>query len=383
MLQKPDQVREAVAGFEPYSPGLSIDEIRQRFGLDNVCKLASNENPLGVSPLVREAIERNAGLAFRYPQSGNPRLVKALAEHHNVPENTIVLGNGSDEVIDLLIRCRAEPGQHNIVVNRPCFSLYPLQARLCGVELREHPLQADFCFDWKGLRALVDENTSLVFITTPDNPSGYCPLAVEVEAFARSLPGGCLLVIDEAYMDFCATPDESSCATGHADGQSYSLLPRLAEFGNIAVLRTFSKSFGLAGLRLGYGILPPRLADYLCRVRLPFSINCLAEAAGLAALCDTDFYQQTLTVVSEGRSYLFTALKDLGCRVHESHSNFLMLRLPEACRFDAGQMFAALLERGIIIRHLKSYGLPEYLRISVGDADENRMLIRAMGELLK
>ena len=363
MLKSPDSVRPEVLGFEPYSPGLSIDEIRERYGLDRVIKLASNENPLGVSPLVREAIERNAGLAFRYAQSGNPRLAGAIADRHGVDPARIVLGNGSDEVIDLLIRCRAEPGVHNVVTARPCFSLYTLQARLCGVELRECPLREDFSYDWSGMRALVDENTALVFVTTPDNPSGFCPPLAELETFARSLPPGALLVLDEAYMDFAGRLEE------------HSLLPRLDEFPNLAVLRTFSKCFGLAGLRLGYGIMPAKLADYLCRVRLPFSVNILAEAAALAALEDGDFIAASLETVRLGREQLSKGLMEFGCRVWPSQSNFLMFKLPESRPLDPEAVFTALLERGVIIRRLKSYGLPEFFRVGVGLAEENDVFL--------
>ncbi|MDR1126200.1 MAG: histidinol-phosphate transaminase [Deltaproteobacteria bacterium] len=371
MLQSPDSVRPAVLGLEPYAPGLSIDEIRERYGLDRVIKLASNENPLGVSPLVREAIERHAGLAFRYAQSGTPRLARAVAARHGVDPARVVLGNGSDEVIDLLIRCRAEPGAHNVVTARPCFSLYTLQARLCGVELRECPLRGDFSYDWAGLRALADENTALVFVTTPDNPSGFCPPAAELEAFARSLPPGALLVLDEAYMDFADRPED------------YSLLPRLEEFPNVAVLRTFSKCFGLAGLRLGYGIMPADLAACLCRARLPFSVNILAEAAGLAALADDDFIAASRKTVRLGREQLARGLRGLGCRVWPSHSNFLMFGPPESRRLEPEALFTALLEQGVIIRRLKSYGLPEMFRVSVGLAEENDFFMDCLKLILE
>ncbi len=366
-LTRPDGVRAAVENFTPYTPGLSIDEIRERFGLDGVIKMASNENPLGVSPLVRKAMERHAGKVFRYPQGGNPRLLKALAARHGVDPARVVVGNGSDEIIDLLIRARAEPGTHNVVAFRPCFNIYTLQTRLCGVELRQTPLKDDFSFDYAALRDLVDERTALVFLTTPDNPSGHCPPAAEIERFAASLPVGCLLLVDEAYMDFA--DDESA----------HSLLARLEELPNIAVLRTFSKSFGLAGLRLGYGLLPPRLADYLRRVRLPFSVNVPAEEAGLAALQDETFRAETLRVTREGRARIAGGLQKLGCAVWPSQANFLMFR-PAALTAEA--LFEALLRRGIIIRPLTSYGLPDLLRVSIGSERENEIFLAACAELL-
>lgn len=363
-------VRPDVLAFEPYSPGLSIDEIRLRYGLDTVVKMASNENPLGASPLVQKAVCDHAGSVFRYAQSGNPRLVSAIAAHHGLAEGHVIVGNGSDEVIDLLIRACPTPGEHTVVACEPCFSMYRIQSRLCGVEFRQVPLCDDFSFDWQGLLDAVDEKTALVFITTPDNPSGYCPMASEVESFARRLPPTCLLVVDEAYMDFCE------------DEKRYSLLGRFEEFPNLVILRTFSKSYGLAGIRLGYGIMPVSLADSLRSIHPPFSVNILAEEAGLAALEDAAFYRATLDAVHEGRRELGRELEALGCRVFPSHTNFIMFQLPESSP-PAGEVFETLLSRGVIIRPLASYGLPRSLRVSIGNKEENRLFISLLKECIK
>ncbi|MDL2266385.1 histidinol-phosphate transaminase [Desulfovibrio sp. OttesenSCG-928-G15] len=366
----PFPVRPEVLAFEPYSPGLSIDEIRAKYGLESVVKLASNENPLGTSPVVQKVIREYAAMAFRYAQSGNPRLVRAIADHLGVAPDLIVPGNGSDEVIDLLVRVVPTPGVHNIVASRPSFSMYRIQSRLCGVEFRQVPLNDDFSFDWQGLLQAVDEQTAMVFITTPDNPSGWCPSVAEVEAFATRLPPSCLLVVDEAYMDFCA------------DSREHSLFERFAQFPNLVLLRTFSKSYGLAGIRLGYGIMPKPLADALRSVHMPFSINILAEAAGIAALADTAFYEQTMRTVREGRQYITEKLGAMGCRVFPSMANFVMFTLPDSCKKDALAVFEALLSRGMIIRPLKSYGLPEHLRVSIGSMDENSLFVRLLSEVL-
>ncbi|MDR2051019.1 MAG: histidinol-phosphate transaminase [Deltaproteobacteria bacterium] len=375
--------RLAVRELEPYAPGLSIDEIRSRYGLERIIKLASNENPLGVSPLAKEAVERKAASVFRYAQSGCPRLVEAIAGLHGLSPDCVVIGNGSDEVIDLLIRCLAEPGRNNVAVFKPCFGLYPLQSRICGVELRAAPLRENFHFDWEALLDLVDERTSLVFVTTPDNPSGYSPPAPELEKLALRLPAGTLLVLDEAYMDFAA------CSEGIPNSRlaEFSLLPRFRDFGNLAVLRTFSKLHGLAGLRLGYGLMPAELASCLCRARLPFSVNILAEAAGLAALEDRDFLLETLKTVERGRELLQRELAALGCRVYPSSSNFIMFAPPERDgparpEGEAGHVFESLLRRGVIVRRLNSYGLPGLLRVSVGKEEENRIFLTALREIL-
>lgn len=363
-------VRPEVARCKAYVPGLSIDEIRLQYGLDTVVKMASNESPLGTSPLVLAALQRHAAKAFRYPQGGNPRLVAALAAFHQVDPTRIVLGNGSDEIIDMLLRMRAEPHVHNIVCFRPCFSIYTLQARLCGIEVRQQDLAEDFSFLWQGLRALVDHNTALVFVTSPDNPSGWCPPRHEVLAFAASLPKGCLLVVDEAYMDFVD------------DEQAQSLLYSADCPSNVLFLRTFSKSFGLAGLRLGYGIFSPELAEYFWRVRLPFSVNILAEEAGLAALEDSVFRAETLRTVREGRRLLEQSLRDMGCTVYPSQANFCMFAPPHKGP-TAPQLFEALLRRGFIIRPLKSYDLPQLLRVSVGNEAENAAFLHAVHAILQ
>ncbi|MCL1915227.1 MAG: histidinol-phosphate transaminase [Desulfovibrionaceae bacterium] len=377
-MQRKIFVRPAVEALEAYSPGLSITEIRERYGVDRVVKLASNENPLGVSPGALAALERAFGSVFRYPQSGSPRLAGAIAARHGVSPDCVVLGNGSDEIIDLLIRCLAEPGWHNVVTFKPCFSIYGIQSGLCGVELRAAPLREDFTFDWEALLELVDERTSLVFVTSPDNPSGYCPPARELAALSARLPEGAILALDEAYMDFAAYEDGDP----EARLAEYSMLPRFKELRNIVILRTFSKSYGLAGLRLGYAMMPEDLAVYLNRARLPFSVNILAEAAGLAALEDEDFRLATMKAVEEGRKQLQWGLEDSGCRVWPSRANFLMFAPPVKAKLGGADLFEALLRRGVIVRGLKGYDLPEFFRVSVGRMDENLFFLDVLRELL-
>lgn len=362
--------RPEIAAFDAYVPGLSMDAIRERYGVERVIKLASNENPLGVSPLVRNAITRHAAESFRYPAGGNPRLVKALAQHHNVPEEQVVVGNGSDEIIDLFFRLLAEPGVHNAVAFRPCFGIYPTQARLAGVELRQAPLAPDFSFPWDTLLALVDANTRLVFVTSPDNPSGRAADIADLRCLAAALPPACLLVIDEAYVDFAEEDDPESA----------SFLPYQSEFPNVAVLRTFSKSRGLAGLRLGYGLVPTAVAAMYWRVRLPFSVNLLAEEAGLAALLDDTFYTETLRVVREGRRTLTEGLCRLGCAPLPSAANFILFAVPEDRA--VADIHEGLLRRGIIIRPLKSYGLTRHMRVTVGTAEENKLFLSVLEAVL-
>jgi histidinol-phosphate aminotransferase len=365
-MQPSDRVREEVREFTPYSPGLSMEEIKERYGLARVIKMASNENPLGASPLVKRVLARKADTVFRYPRSGNPALVAALAAAHGVAPGQVVAGNGSDEIIDLLVRVLARPGRDNVVAFAPCFSIYVQQTRLCGVTLRQVPLSPDFAFDLPALARAADEETALVFVTNPDNPSGHAVPAADLVRLARDLPPRAMLVVDEAYVDF-AEPEAA-----------YSMMSRVGEIDNLVVLRTFSKLYGLAGLRLGFGAMPEWLADYLLRVRLPFSVNLLAEAAGLAALEDRPFLRASRDTVLRGRAALARDLAGLGCQVYPSQANFLMFTPPR----PAAEVFEALLARGIIIRALRSYGLPDKLRVSIGNDEENALFLSAIGEVL-
>ncbi len=359
-------IRSEVLEFKPYSSGLGIDEIKDKYGLNQVIKMASNENPLGVSPSVQEVIRKNASLAFRYPTPGNQELCGAIGRYLDIDPRRIVCGNGSDEIIDLLLRVTAEPGISNIAAFKPCFSIYQLQSRLCGLEFRQSPLGSEFSFDWNGLLGLVDEQTRIVFLTNPDNPSGFAVPSREIEKFYSKLPESTILVIDEAYIDF-ASPVEQ-----------YSSLKLALKTERVVVLRTFSKMFGLAGLRLGFGVFPMFLADYIRRVRLPFSVNILAEKAGLAALEDLIFRQTTLDLILRGRDYLGDELSAMGCRVYPSQANFIMFRPLE----DAEMIFEKLLTRGIIIRPLKSYGLQNFLRVSIGNDQENRTFVTSLKAIL-
>ncbi len=360
-------IRKEVEKFSPYEAGLSIDEIKQKNNLAHVIKLASNENPLGTSQSVIKTLKEKAHLAFRYPQSGNPRLAQAIAQKHNVDIKRIALGNGLDEVIDGLIRVLATSGVNNIVAFDPCFGIYTTQAHLCGVELRQVPLNKDFSFNLGELYKKIDRNTSIVFLTNPDNPSGYTITKEEIYNFALKIPKSTLLVVDEAYIDFA---DKEFC--------SEELIHNIE---NIAILRTFSKCYGLAGMRIGYGIFPEEVADYMGRIRLPFSISILGEEVALCALKDKDFYNKTVKVTKSGREYLTKEFKALSIDVASSQSNFILISLKTAEL--AKGLYTYLLEHGIIVRSLTSYKLPNSLRISIGLEEENNLLIKHTKEFLQ
>ena len=303
----------------------------------------------------------------RYPDPRQQRLREVLAARKGIAADRIFIGSGSDEAIDLAYRIFCRPGIDNAVSIAPTYGMYRVAAAVNDVELREVPLGDDFSLPVERLLAAADERSKLLWLCSPNNPTGNAFPAQEIESLLRRFDG--IVVLDEAYMDF--TDDEAD----------YSLAKRLDEFPNVIISRTFSKSFGMAGLRLGYAIVPEELADHYWRVRLPFSVNLMAEEAGIAALQDVAFHDETVRVVREGRAWLTGELTKLGCRVFPSQSNFLMFELP-ADGPNAASLFEDLLRRGIILRPLTSYGLPRNLRVSVGTAEENTMLINAMRELL-
>jgi histidinol-phosphate aminotransferase len=360
------RVRPDILNFTPYVPGLSVEEIKAKYGLQNIIKLASNENPLGVSPLVAQAIARAATEVHRYPQNHTPRLAQAIASSMGVLAEQVVAGNGSDEIIDLLMRVVARPGQDNVLCYEHSFSMYGLTARLCGVAYREVPRGENYRLPLESLAEAVNENTSLVFVTSPDNPTGLAARAEELMVLSGVLPPGALLVVDEAYIDFTWPPEE------------YSMVSLVGELDNLVVLRTFSKVYGLAGLRLGYGVMPLWLAALVGRARPPFTVNLIAEEAALAALSDDNYYSATLEVVFQGRERLLTRLPELGCEVWPSQANFVMFRPPH----PAGPVCEELLKRGIIVRHLKSFGLPENIRVNVGTKAETEAFLKALEEIL-
>ncbi|WP_432738247.1 histidinol-phosphate transaminase [Maridesulfovibrio sp. FT414] len=360
------KVRPDMMDSTPYAPGLTIDEIKQKYGLDTVIKLASNENPLGASPLAQKAINRHAPYVFRYPHNGNPRLNRAIAERVGVDEAQIISGNGSDEVIDLLVRIKAQPGQDEVLTYESCFSMYRLMSRLCGINFRQIPRGEGYRQPLKALAEAVSEKTAIVFLTTPDNPTGLAVTAAEVREMAASIPEHTILAIDEAYIDF-ATPAEV-----------YDMRGLLNEFPNIVLTRTFSKAYGLAGLRVGFGIMSPELAGYINSARAPFTVNLLAEEAAIAVLADEVFYNTTLDVVLRGRKRFTSGLREMGCEVLDSQANFVMFKPTR----DAVEVFEELLRRGIIVRPLKSFGLPEYIRVNMGTDYENEVFLKTIREIL-
>jgi len=346
----------------PYIPGKPMEELQRELGLTNIIKLASNENPLGTSPKVTAAITAALPELTRYPDGSGFALKAALAAHLNVAPNQLTLGNGSNEILELLARTFLSPDV-NVVFSQHAFAVYPLVTQAVGATA--HVVAAlNYGHDLIAMRNAVDEKTRLVFIANPNNPTGTVLAATTLKAFLHSLPKTVLCVLDEAYFEY-----------SHAEENAVNWL---SEFENLIITRTFSKAYGLAGLRVGYSICHPTLADLLNRVRQPFNNNSLALVAAEAALQDKDYLQQTIALNNSGMAQLTAAFEQLGLAWIPSAGNFVSVDLNRS----ALPVYQALLQKGVIVRPIANYEMPQHLRISIGMAHENQLFIAALTAVL-
>lgn len=342
-----------------YEPGKPIEDVARELGLDpaGIVKLASNENPWGPSPKAITAATEALRHAEQYPDGGSVRLREALARKHGVESSAIVPGNGSNELLELLGHAFLMPGDE-CVMGAPAFIVYKLVSSMFGAKAVEVPLK-DFAHDLPALAAAITPKTKLVFLASPNNPTGRANPAAEILAFARALPEHVLFVFDEAYTEYLPTPPD--------------LTPLIREGRKIISLRTFSKAYGLAALRVGYGVTTVEIAGLLNRVRQPFNLNAIAQSAALAALEDTSFVAECVRRNAEGLLQLQQGLDVLGIPWVPSDANFLLARTG-----SGRALFAALQKRGVIVRPMDPYGLPDYLRITVGTPDQNRAFLSAL-----
>ena len=348
----------------PYVPGKPPEELERELGITGAVKLASNESPLGPSPLVLEAVRAAAAALHRYPDDDVYTLRHRLAERHGVHADEVCLGHGSNQLIDLIVRAFAAPDEH-AVLGDPSFSCYRLQLKAANVPFTEVPMRDGLFWDLPQLLAAVRPETKLVFLDNPGNPISTHINGAELRAFLRELPESVVAVVDEAYIDFVTASDYTSAFE----------LRRERE--RLLILRTFSKAYGLAGLRLGYAIGPAVMLSYLKRIGVPFSVNSLAQVAALAALDDRAHLERCVTLNSTERARLSEGLTKLGLSVAPSQTNFVCVHVDRA----AGLVYEALLHAGVIVR---PFGPPldRHLRISVGLPDENDRLLAVLPEAL-
>jgi histidinol-phosphate aminotransferase len=357
----------------PYVGGRPISEVAREYGLDEekIVKLASNENPLGMPKSAQEAMLKVAGELGRYPDSNGFELKKVLAERLGVPPDWITLGNGSNDILELSARAVAQLGD-DIIFSRHAFAVYPLACQAIGAQAIEVAPTDSFGHDLpKMLQAIIASGSQakLVFVANPNNPTGSYLSAPEIEAFLSAVPPHVVVVLDEAYNEYL-TPE-----------QRYDAIAWVKRFPNLIVSRSFSKAYGLAGLRIGYGVAQPSLTNLLNRIRQPFNVNTLAQAAAIAAFQDTEFLQQGYALNRAGLKQLTQAFSELGLHYLPSAGNFVLVKVGNDD--EAGsRMNLALLKRGIIVRPVGNYGLPQWLRISIGLPAENATFIAALSEIL-
>lgn len=346
-----------------YEPGKPIDYVARELGLDpaGIIKLASNENPCGPSPRAVDAARRALVHGELYPDGGCFELRRRLAAHHGLSEDAFVVGNGSNEIIELLGHVFVDAGDE-VVMAAPAFVVYKLVTLLFEAKAVEVPLR-EWRHDLAAMRAAITARTKLVCVCSPNNPTGTANSEAELLAFVRSLPDHVVAVIDEAYADYLDAPPD--------------LRPLVREGRKIICLRTFSKIYGLASLRVGYGYASPEMCALLQRVRQPFNVNAIAQAAAIAALDDVDFARNGARLNRDGLVQLEQGCRALGLETVPSVANFLLVRLG-----DGKRAFEALQRRGVIVRPVGSYGLPEWLRITVGTAEQNRRLLSELALLV-
>jgi histidinol-phosphate aminotransferase len=354
-------VSDSIKNLVPYQPGKPIEELEREIGIKGVIKLASNENPLGASRKAIDAIKEYMDKkVHRYPDGGGFYLRRALAKKWGVSMESVILGNGSNEIIELLIRTLVSPGD-NAVTSENTFSVYRLIMTAANGSIITVPMK-DERFDLKAIAGKVNSRTRLVFIANPNNPTGTMVTAPEMKDFMNSVPHDVMIVFDEAYAEY-VTSDQ------YPDSLNY-----LRDGRNVTILRTFSKIYGLAGLRIGYGLTTVEIADMMNRVRQPFNTNALAQVGALAALEDVSHIEESRRINNEGKEYLYKEFDAMGINYIPTEANFIYFRAGD----DGRAIFNAMLKEGSIIRHMGG----ATLRVTIGVPGENRKFVAALTKVL-
>lgn len=358
------QARQSIFSLHPYIPGKPIDEVKRELGLDNVIKLASNENPLGPSPLAMQAMENAIKDIHLYPDANSYYLKEKLSVFTGIDSQSIVLGNGSDEVLMILGLTFLNPGDEVIYAD-PTFVEYEFTAKLMGAICVEVSLK-DFKYDLPAILQAINNKTKMIVICNPNNPTGTIVTEKELDDFMQLVPHDVLVVFDEAYSEYVESPNFCS-------GSKY-----LQQGRNVIILHTFSKIFGLAGLRIGYGLSRPEIAQAMKMATYPFNMNSAAQAAARAALDDHEHIARSQALNSSGKKYLYTELERLGIRYIKSEANFILL---DTGRASEG-VFDKLLQSGVIVRNCASYGYKTFIRVTVGSSEENQRFVRELGKVM-
>ncbi len=352
--------KEGIRTLHPYQPGKPIEELERELGLTNIVKLASNENPLGLSPKAKRVIEAQLDNLTRYPDGGHFELRQSLAKKLSVSPSQLVFGNGSNDVLDLIGHCFLDDCV-SAIYSEHAFIVYPLMVQSQGAEAISVPAK-DFGHDLDAMLAAIKANTRVVFVANPNNPTGtFIPFG-EIKAFLQKVPPDVLVVLDEAYFEYIEAAPEENC------------LQLLDTFQNLIITRTFSKAYGLAGLRVGYSVASEAVSQILQAARAPFNVNTLAQVAACAVLGDQDYLDASLLCNAQGLQQLAAGLERLSFDFIPSKGNFITFDTKQ----EAGLVYQALLEEGVIVRPVGVYGLPQHLRVSVGLEAENARFLAAL-----
>jgi len=357
-----DLALDCVTKLQPYVPGKPIEELERELGISNIVKLASNENPLGPSDKVLDALSQASKDITRYPDGNGFSLKSALAKKYQLSADQITLGNGSNDVLELIARAFVTPADE-VLLSQHAFAVYPLITQAIGAKEVIAPAR-DYGHDLSAMSTLISERTKLIFIANPNNPTGTYLEAAELEAFIAQVPETTLVVLDEAYVEY-----------GEQDVDSIDCL---AKYPNLIITRTFSKAYGLAGLRVGYALSNPEIADLLNRIRQPFNVNSFALAAASVALKDDDYIVRTKQLNDAGMAQLVDGLKALGLASIPSKGNFITVDVQK----NGDAVFADLLQQGVIVRPVTNYGLPKHIRVSIGLKSDNQRFLDALKEVL-
>ena len=353
-----------VQGLQPYEPGKPVDELERQYGVSNVIKLASNENPLGPSPRALQVIREASQTIGRYPDGNGFHLKDALAKALAVKTDQLTLGNGSNDVLEFVARAFVNPGDE-VIFSQHAFAIYPIVTQAVGGKAVVVPARS-WGHDLGAMSQAITDKTRLIFIANPNNPTGTWLTARQLEGFIKSVADTIIVVIDEAYHEYVQQSEYPDCINW------------LDSYPNLVVTRTFSKAYGLAGLRIGYGVSSSAIADILNRLRQPFNVNSLALAAAQAALADRAHLEKSIETNTRGMGQLVAAFEDAGFDYVPSVANFVAVDTGRL----AGPIYESLLQKGIIVRPVGNYDMPNHLRISIGTTDENQRFIEAFRQVM-
>lgn len=355
--------REEISNLKPYEAGRPIDEVKRELGLEEVAKLASNENPWGPSPKAIEALKKGLAGVNRYPDGGCFHLRRLLSKRLDISEEGIIFGNGSDEIIEIIAKTYLGK-EDEVVISEWAFVRFEMAANLMGAKILNVKMK-NFTHDLEAMVNAITPKTKLIFIANPNNPTGTMNTKEEFDLFMDRVPPNVMVVVDEAYYEYIDSKDYPET------------LPKVKEGRDIIILRTFSKIYGLAGIRIGYGISRPQIIQEMERVRAPFNVNSLAQIAAASALEDEEWVARCRRLNGDGKRYLYRELDRLGINYIPSSTNFILIDTGE----DDRSVFERLLKEGVITRPMGGYGLKGFIRVSVGRPNENELFIRAFEKI--